>query len=213
MTALEIKNFRKRNKLTQEQLAEIVKVKVRTVISWEQNQRNPPQSAIALMEMFEQNKSENEGAPIMRNEPFDNVGVPYYDVDFAGGWDSEELFTINKPSFFITSPEFRDAEFACNLFGKSVSNTIPDGSIVGFKSVSDWQTYFPNGEFYGVVTKNNLRTVKIARRIRGNDTELMLMPDPVDDLKDRFETEILPINFIIGFYQVVAWGQFKRITM
>jgi|SRR5690554_4410135 len=142
-----------------------------------------------------------------------NKGVPYYDVDFSGGWSSTELFTTQKPSFFITSPDFYDAEFACNLFGPSVANSIPSGAIVGFKEVQDWKTYFPGGEFYGVVTKNNLRTVKIAKRIRGNNKELLLVPDPSEIHKDRYEEETVPIDFIIGFYQVVAWAQFERIVM
>ena len=31
--------------------------------------------------------------------------VPYYNIDFAGGWSSEELFTNVKPDFFINNPE------------------------------------------------------------------------------------------------------------
>lgn len=53
MTPLEIKEFRKRNNLTQDTLAEIVKVGVGTVKSWEQGKRNVSKSSVLLMDLYE----------------------------------------------------------------------------------------------------------------------------------------------------------------
>lgn len=52
MNALELKNIRKEYNITQERLAEIVGSSVRAVQSWEQGQRNMPQSAIKLLDFF-----------------------------------------------------------------------------------------------------------------------------------------------------------------
>jgi DNA-binding transcriptional regulator YiaG len=53
MKPFEIKAYRKRNQLTQEELAEIVKVGVGTIRSWEQGKRNITKQSEVLMDIFE----------------------------------------------------------------------------------------------------------------------------------------------------------------
>lgn len=142
--------------------------------------------------------------------------VSFYNINVSAGdvlFMDDGMLEGKEPDDLMFIPKNIDADFACNLFGTSVANSIPSGAILGFKEVQDWKTYFPGGEFYGVVTKNNLRTVKIAKRIRGNDKELLLIPDPLTGQKDRYDEETVPVDFIVGFYQVVAWAQFERIVM
>ena len=139
--------------------------------------------------------------------------IPYYNVDFAGGWESEEIFSIGNPDFYINNPEFDRAKFACNLVGHSISRRIPNRSIIGLKLIEDWQTYFPTNELYGVVMKNELRTVKIVKRSKENKNLLILIPDPLPEHNQiQFETEEVPIEFVSKFYQIVAWAQFERIA-
>jgi hypothetical protein len=141
------------------------------------------------------------------------VKVPYYDVDFAGGWSTEELFSQSKPSFIISSPDFDRADFACNLIGNSISRRIRSGSVIGLKRIEDWQTYFPTNELYGVITKNQIRTVKIVKRSKQKGF-LELIPDPLPELNNPpYEPELIPMAYVVEFYQVVAWAFFERIAM
>ncbi|WP_313636280.1 hypothetical protein [Empedobacter sp.] len=141
------------------------------------------------------------------------VEIPYYNVDFSGGWKSENLFTTHQPSFFITNPEFTRAEFACNLVGNSISRRIPHNAIIGLKEIKEWKVYFPTNEIYAVVMKNELRTVKIVKRSANKDF-LTLIPDPLDIYNQTgYEPEEVPIDFIEKFFQVVAWGQFEKLAM
>lgn len=141
-----------------------------------------------------------------------NIEVPYYDVDFSGGWQSENLFTTHRPSFFITNPEFDKAEFACNLVGNSISRVIPNGAIIGLKEIKDWDIYFPGNEVYAVVMKNKLRTVKIIKK-SSDKKHLILIPSPLDEHnKTGYEPEEVPIDFVDKFFQVVAWGQFEKLA-
>lgn len=139
------------------------------------------------------------------------IGIPYYDVDFDGGWDSSEVFSQLKPSFYIQNPDFKSSDFACNLIGDSISRSIPNGAIIGLKLVDNWQTYFPSAEFYGVETHNDMRTVKMVKR---KDDKLILLPDPSEEYKYRYDApETIPIDFVRKFYQVTAWALFKKIAM
>lgn len=161
----------------------------------------------------EDEERERTEIPILiTNEMSKDVLVPYYDVDFAGGWSSEELFTQHKPSFFITIPDFKRAELACNLIGNSISQRIKSGSIIGLRKVNDWQTYFPTNEVYAVVMQNNLRTVKLVRRAKEKGF-IELVPAPLPEYNDPpYQTETVPEDYIVEFYQVVATAIVERIA-
>ena len=170
------------------------------------------------VEMEYENRDENEERErseipvLITDEMSKDVLVPYYDVDFSGGWSSEELFSQHKPSFFITIPDFKRAELACNLIGNSISQRIKSGSIIGLRKVNDWQTYFPTNEVYAVVTRNNLRTVKLARRAKEKGF-IELVPAPLPEYNDPpYQTEVVPQDYIIEFYQVVATAIVERIA-
>lgn len=140
--------------------------------------------------------------------------IPYYNVDFAGGWSSEEMFVDLRPDFYINNPEFDRSDFACNLRGKSVSKIIPDGAVVGFKIIEDWQTYFPLNELYGIITKNDFRTVKLIGKTKDGKS-LILKPQPSEQYSDRYkdQEEVLPIEFVTKFLQVVAYACYERLVM
>ena len=139
--------------------------------------------------------------------------IPYYDVDFAGGWSTEELFTNAMPTYYISAPEFAKSEFACNLRGNSISNRIKSGAIIGLKEIFDWEIYFPTNELYAVITKNDLRTVKIVKW--GKDKKyLELIPDPLPEFNNPpYETETIPVDFVSKMFQVVAWGYYERLVV
>ena len=161
----------------------------------------------------EDKERERSETPILITDKMSkDVLVPYYDVDFAGGWSSEELFAQHKPSFFITIPDFKRAELACNLIGNSISQRIKSGSIIGLRKVNDWQTYFPTNEVYAVVMQNNLRTVKLVRRAKEKGF-IELVPAPLPEYNDPpYQTETVPEDYIVEFYQVVATAIVERIA-
>lgn len=216
---LTIKQLREGKGWSQTELAEKLNVSLRTVQNYESDQDNLTQKKLSKIYKTLQSDEfptmvQEEKSDYSKSNSDSAVWVPYYDLDFSGGWTSEEIESEQKPSFFITAPEFERAEFACNLFGHSISNRIVHRSVIGLKEVFDWQTYFPTNEIYGVVMKNNLRTVKIVKRSKSKDGFLDLIPDPKPEHNNTgYEKEEVPISFVTRFFQVVAWGCFERIAM
>ena len=153
----------------------------------------------------------SEGEPEIIKE--EKGKIPYYDVDFAGGWSTEELFTNAMPAYYISAPEFAKSEFACNLRGNSISNRIRSGAIIGLKEIFNWEIYFPTNELYAVITKNDLRTVKIVKW--GKNTKyLELIPDPLPEFNNPpYESETIPVDFVTKMFQVVAWGYYERLVV
>lgn len=218
MNNIELKEFRKKTGLNQKDFAKKLDVHYRTVQKWEsgeteissKNEKHILSTFIKNVNVSDNFSQKNESQTIVSKN---KVEIPYYNVDFSGGWKSEDLFTTYQPSFFITNPEFTRAEFACNLIGNSISRRIPHNAIIGLKEIKEWKVYFPTNEIYAVVMKNELRTVKIVKRSANKDF-LTLIPDPLDIYNQTgYEPEEVPIDFIEKFFQVVAWGQFEKLAM
>lgn len=215
MNAELLKRNRERFGLTQEQLADLLQSSRKTINSYENGASIPKSKMLLLENIFSQ--LENEGSMLKGDGKSEIIKeekgkIPYYDVDFAGGWSTEELFTNAMPAYYISAPEFAKSEFACNLRGNSISNRIKSGAIIGLKEISDWEIYFPTNELYAVITKNDLRTVKIVKW--GKDKKyLELISDPLPEFNNPpYETETIPVDFVSKMFQVVAWGYYERLA-
>lgn len=220
MNIIELKNIRKKLKISREDMANDLSISLETLNNWEYRTKEIPEDKINSIKYVYKtyfdcglNDNFSKVNDIQDIAPKNKVEIPYYNVDFSGGWKSENLFTTHQPSFFITNPEFTRAEFACNLVGNSISRRIPHNAIIGLKEIKEWKVYFPTNEIYAVVMKNELRTVKIVKRSANKDF-LTLIPDPLDIYNQTgYEPEEVPIDFIEKFFQVVAWGQFEKLAM
>ena len=220
-----LRTERNKYSLSLQDIHEYTKISVKDLRLYDSGEEEMPKKVRRTLEGFferveleyenrdEDEEKERTEIPILiTNEMSKDVLVPYYDVDFAGGWSSEELFAQHKPSFFITIPDFKRAELACNLIGNSISQRIKSGSIIGLRKVNDWQTYFPTNEVYAVVMRNNLRTVKLARRAKEKGF-IELVPAPLPEYNDPpYQTETVPLDYIVEFYQVVATAIVERIA-
>lgn len=224
MSGEELKISRESFNITQDELAKMIGVSRKTINTYENSSDIPISKQKLFVSVFEKfsNKMLHNNEALLKNKGLvksgeflerTQIGVPYYDIDFAGGWNSEELFTSQLPTFNITSPDFQKAEFACNLIGNSISRRIPHRAIIGLKEIQDWEIYFPTNELYAVLMKNELRTVKVVKRGKSKDS-IILIPDPLPEHNQTvYEPEEVPITFVSKFFQVVAWAQFEKLAM
>lgn len=125
-----------------------------------------------------------------------NEGIPYYDVDFIGGFD--EVFndqTVN-PELSITNGICPRAQLWCNITGHSMEPTISNGDIIALRqcSIDDIQY----GEIYAVVM-DSFRTVKMLRR---SETPGMIRFVPVNTAD--FDPQDFPVKRILKIYEVVG---------
>ena len=162
---------------------------------------------------YNEREEQDDTLPVLiTDEMVSNVKVPFYEVDFMGGFTSPEMFYEVKPSFVISSPSFAGADFACVLIGNSMSRRIKNGSVIGLKKIEEWWEYFPTNEIYAVVTKNWLRTVKIVKRSK-KEGYIDLIPDPLPEYNNpEYETETIRMDYVVGFYKVIAHAFFERMS-
>lgn len=111
------------------------------------------------------------------------LGVPFYDVEFALGYDEMYNDTPNVPTKFISIPGYEKADFWCRASGDSMKPLISNGDIIALKVIPDWTEFLPMNEIYAIMTKNDLRTVKVIRR--GFDNEHFTLHAINDEYEDQ----------------------------
>ena len=124
------------------------------------------------------------GEPIKGKEPMQSMlGVPFYDIDFALGYDEMYNDTPNVPTKFISIPGYEKADFWCRASGDSMKPVISNGDIIALKAILDWQSFLPMNEVYAIMTTNDLRTVKVVRK--GSDAEHFTLHAYNEEFEDQ----------------------------
>ncbi len=125
-----------------------------------------------------------------------SVGVPYYDVDFIGGFDAILNDQTTIPAHNIVFQPYAKATLWCNVTGRSMEPKINHGDIIALKecTLNDIQY----GEIYAVVM-DTIRTVKILRKSK-DPNKLLFVPVNTE----CFDEQEFDKNRIIKVYEVLG---------
>lgn len=130
----------------------------------------------------------------------DYKGVPYYNVDFIGGFELIPNDQTLLPDYYINYPPYNKPDVLwCNLTGHSMEPEISNGDIIAVKEVHSPIEYLPAGEIYGIITED-YRTVK---RIRPSEHKGFIRLVPSNKSSEFCEQEI-PINTIRRIFAVLG---------
>lgn len=131
-------------------------------------------------------------------------GVPYYNVDFIGGFDIVLNDQTTKPEYLIDFKKYNEATCWCNVTGHSMEPEITHGDIIALKKIED-KSFLPLGEVYAIVTTNGMRTIK--RLGPSSDPKCYtLVPT---NKSPEYGIQELPKNMIEHIFQVL--GCMKRL--
>lgn len=143
---------------------------------------------------------------IIEDEPKINftTGVPYYNVDFIGGFDLVMNDQTTIPEYLIDFKKYNDATCWCNVTGHSMEPEITHGDMIALKEIKD-MSFLPFGEVYAIVTTNEMRTIK--RLGKGDDKDhYNLIPT---NKSQEYAIQELPKRMISAIFQVL--GCMKRL--
>lgn len=145
-------------------------------------------------------KQESEDKPIISY----SSGVPYYNVDFIGGFDLILNDQTITPEYYIQFKPYDKATCWCNITGHSMEPEISHGDIIALREIQD-ASFLPYGEIYAIVTANDMRTVK---RIgpSSNPDNYTLIPT---NKSPEYGIQELPKNMILRIFEVM--GCMKRL--
>lgn len=126
-------------------------------------------------------------------------GVPYYNVDFIGGFDLVLNDQTVNPEYNIDFRLYNKADCWCNVTGHSMEPEISQGDIIALKELHDWQTYIPSGEIYAIVTTEQ-RTIK---RVSPGKHEGYILLTPSNPSPEYVPQEI-PLSIVQRVYKVLG---------
>ncbi|MCZ4693902.1 helix-turn-helix transcriptional regulator [Ancylomarina euxinus] len=138
----------------------------------------------------------NELTPCV--SPESGLGVPYYDVDFSGGFNAIFNNQTLLPDHNIVFAPFKDAQLWCNVTGNSMAEKINHGDIIALKELTNWEENVLFGEIYAVVT-DHIRTIKIIRK-SNNEDNYRLVPINTNEFDENEvqKSSILNVFTVLG---------------
>lgn len=142
-------------------------------------------------------KKEEQTEPLKINteEELPLDALPFYDVDFVGGFS--EVFDVQSltPEYYISIPGFGRAEFWCKAVGDSMQPQITSGDLIALKECRLEDIMY--GEVYAVIM-DEIRTIKKIRKAE-SDEHLRFIPiNPDYDEQEYHKKRILRIFEVLG---------------
>ena len=130
-------------------------------------------------------------------------GVPYYNVDFIGGFDLVLNDQTTTPEYLIDFQKYNNADCWCNVTGHSMEPEINHGDIIALKKIED-KSFLPLGEVYAIVTTNDMRTIKRLGAGKTDDSYTLIPSNK----SSEYSPQPLPAKMIRTIFQVL--GAVKR---
>lgn len=212
MNALEIKDFRKRNGLSQQDLAEIVKSSLSSVRSWEQNQRNVTQSAIELMKIYEQSEI---GSELKEKKYSSTVAVKVVTTKARAGFTDSyysDEYLEDLPTVLIESDkEYKGKYLAFEVDGDSMEPDYNVGDIVICREVqrSLWQ-YKLHYKDYDFVIAHGTQGIML-KEIRDHNPETgEIVCHSLNENNKDFTLNLKEVAFLYNVVEHRISGKSKR---
>ena len=140
------------------------------------------------------NDSLTNNTPKLADDP--NIGKPYYDVDFVGGFTEVFNSQVSVPDTNIVIRGFEKADLWCNVTGHSMEPKINHGDIIALRQCTIDDVQY--GEIYAVVL-DSIRTIKILRKSSNPD---MFRFIPINTAE--FDEQEYPKSRIRNIFEVIG---------
>lgn len=132
--------------------------------------------------------------PKLADDP--NVGKPYYDVDFIGGFTERLNSQVSVPATNIVIRGFEKADLWCNVTGHSMEPKINHGDIIALRQCTLDDVQY--GEIYAVVL-DTIRTIKILRKSDDPD-KFRFIPINLQE----YDEQEYPKSRILNIFEVIG---------
>ena len=165
---IDLKLFRKANKITQSELADYLGIGQPFISQIEKGGRPIPSEYISKLlasKQWDTSMLTGEGAMLKHKSPTElksNTSIPFYDIDVTASIAEAFHDTPEIPQYYIDFPPLNDCTAAFPVFGESMEPDFFAGEVVLVKEITNVDSMLW-GEPYLVITNancDNLRTIK-----------------------------------------------------
>lgn len=201
---VDVKKLRKDRKLTQIVFSEITGIGQSYLSEIENGRRDVSSEVldkliesfgVETIEKYTIQDKEASATPVVGF----NAGVPYYDVDFIGGFDLVLNDQTTTPAYMIDFQMYNSSDCWCNVTGHSMEPAISNGDIIALKEVQDWTTFLPFGEIYAIVTTEHRTIKKISAGHDHNFFTLIPLNKSIE-----YQPQEIPKSIILKVYKVMG---------
>jgi len=172
---LNVKEIRKKLKLTQNKFANLLDVNIRTVQKWESGETKI--SGVSLLKIQSELRNVEKEKETVEKE---KKTVPYYDLDVTSTITTSFNDVVEKPTFYIDYQPFNDCSAYVNNYGDSMSPKYKNGERLAVKQIFNLEVLL-FGETYLIITNenaNNLKTVKEVHPHEDNSKLILRAANP-----------------------------------
>lgn len=177
ISGFNIKTIRELRSISQSDLADAVGVSRQTIVAWESRRSIRVNKSTAdvltktlhveLKELMEE-EVENAVSP-------DEGLIPFYDTMAIGGKQivtDDTAVMANQYEMIRPGHFFGKATGAMRLYGDSMYEKYPSGSIIAFRDAGLWRDFLHFGQDYMIETEDGHRVVKTVMATDSSDTIL-----------------------------------------
>ena len=123
--------------------------------------------------------------------------IPFYDVDFMGGFGELENDQTVRPDDWVVSPGFERATLWCRCVGRSMEPMICNGDLIALRHCRLEDVQY--GSVYAVVL-DTIRTIKVLRRSATPDRTLLFVPVN----RQEYDEQEFPLDRIRQVFEVLG---------
>lgn len=210
---LDLKKFRKENKITQIQLAEYLNVTQGFISQVEKGISQLPEVYISkiladgIYKLPENSSVSNERGFLNKGEyqiPNDGTFrlIPLINSDAVGGMYKMNDISVTDPEYIKGYIPFTDAleeDLCIPVTSDSMIPTCPPGCVVQIRQVLDWKEYFGYGNLFVIQLKDGRRVIKEVTKYEANPKDYVLCISH----NKSVPPEELPKNFIVSVWKVI----------
>lgn len=200
---VDIKGFRKLNKLTQEQAAELFGTKRSFISHLETGRAAVPDSYAEIIRRAgllmppDRSDSEKLEAPRVKLTPTaPGKGLPLLPVSAIAGYLSGEMELDPSETEWYDVPQFRDCKFLIPIKGDSMIPYYLNGDIVACREVSDTGLFFQWGKTYVLDTSQGV----VIKRIYESDKKDHILL--FSENKEKYPAYDIPVESIHHIFLV-----------
>ena len=186
MSDLDIRNIRKKLKISQTELSKLLGVSLRTVQNWEAGETIPKTKHEILHNLLKSNK------------PVENLinGIPLIPIEAMAGYGAGETQILELDCEYFSVPTFKGADFLIQVKGSSMYPKYNSGDLVACKKLVLNDIFFQWNKVYVLDTDQG---ALIKRIKKGSDNHLQIVSDnPSYEPYELHLSKIHAIAIVLG---------------
>lgn len=205
MNELDIKSYREKNGITQEELAKRLGVHWRTIQNWESGTKIPRSKYTILCNLLKAELSPEQkhygGASSEQSDSASTV-VPLVPISAQGGTLNDFTLSVMEHDCEKVVSPIRGVDYAITVSGDSMSPEYPSGSQILIKKINE-RAFIDWGKVYVLDTINGT-VIKKLMPVEGDANKVLCVS--VNPCYPAFE---VCLDHIFGIYRVLMCMSLK----